>query len=177
MLDHDRDDLNTLPTLPESFESDVLVCDDFRGLIGFIDAATILLNATDDVGVRTAVQITIYQMRLANGIDPEWDDIPRFYVGNEFLNSFQHHNPSQTHSTKFLQSIVETINNVNMSRTHSIRTGAGGGNPQRIRKKDRAKAFRRDIDKEYHLHYWICEDGIVEFASINFPHDDFSIPE
>lgn len=36
--------------------------------------------------------------------------------------------------------------------------------------------MRRDIDDEYHLHYWQCRNGAVEIASI-VVHNDFSIPE
>jgi hypothetical protein len=52
--------------------------------------------------------------------------------------------------------------------------GKGGNEPQQKRGQD--KAWRRDIDYEYHLHYWECDDGSVEFASV-VTHNDFSIPE
>lgn len=177
MLEHERDDLGTPPAPPEYFEGDVLACDDFRGLIGCLDEATILLKAADAVGVETAVHIAVYKARLARSMDPDWDDVPRFRVGNGFLNSFQSHNPSQILSANLLQSVVDALEGTNMARTHALRTGAGGGNPQRVRKSDRAMAYRRDIDSEHHLHYWVCEEGIVELASMSFPHDDFKIPE
>ena len=176
-LEHDRDDLGVPPAPPEFFDGDVLVCDDFRGLIGCLDEATILLKAVDAVGVETAVRIAVYKTRLARRTDPDWDDVPHFRVGYGFMNSFQSHNPSQPLSANLLQSVVEALEGTNMARTHPLRTGAGGGNPQRVRKSDHAKAWRRDIDSEHHLHCWVCEEGIVELASMSFPHDDFSIPE
>ena len=176
MLEHDRTDLDGLPTPPEYFDGDVLICDDFRGLIGGLDEATILLKATDTLGVETAVHIAVYKARLARGTEPHWDDVPRFRVGNRFLESFQSHHPSRPLSANLLQSVVDALEYTNMARTHALRTGVGGGNPQIVRQGDQAKAWRRDIDSEHHLHYWVCEDRIVELASMSFPHDDYTIP-
>ena len=58
--------------------------------------------------------------------------------------------------------------------THALRSGAGGGNRQRMRGKD--SAWRRDVDYEYHLHYWECEAGNVELANL-VVHNEFSISE
>ncbi len=177
LLVHERDDLGAPPAPPDYFDGDVLVCDDFRGLIGCLDESTILIKAADAVGVETAVRIAVFKGRLVRGIAPDWDDVPRFRVGSEFLESFQSRTPSQPLSANLLQSIVDALEGTNMARTHALRTGAGGGNPQRVRKSDQAKAWRRDIDSNHHLHYWICEEGLMELASMSFPHDDFTIPE
>jgi hypothetical protein len=74
---------------------------------------------------------------------------------------------------KILRSIVETIKGQNLPAVHALRTGPGGNDPQRMRGSD--KAQRRDIDREFHLHYWECADGTVELASVVY-HNDFSIP-
>jgi len=176
-LEHERDDLSEPPSPPDYFDGDVLVCDDFRGLIGCLDEATILIKAADSVGAETAIRIAVYKARLARGMAPDWDDIPNFRVGHEFLSSVQGLNPSRQLSGNLLQAIVDTLEKCSMARTHALRTGASGGNPQRVRKCDQAKAWRRDIDSEHHLHYWGCEKGIVELASMSFPHDDLTIPE
>jgi hypothetical protein len=42
--------------------------------------------------------------------------------------------------------------------------------------RGRDKAQRRDIDYEFHLHYWECANGTIELASV-VHHNDFSIPE
>ena len=73
-----------------------------------------------------------------------------------------------------LRAIVETLERTQMTDTHALRTGLGGGDPARMRGDDRA--MRRDIDRQYHLHYWQCADGTVELASV-VVHNDFSIPE
>ena len=177
MLEHDRKDLDIPPELPVFFEGDVFVCDDFRGLIECLDTAYILLSATNAIDVQTAVHIAIYKARLDRGMDPDWKGLPRFCVGKEFLNTFLDHHPTQTLAARLLQSMVDTLERNNMNKTHALRTGAGGENPQRIRQKDQAKAFRRDIDRDHHLHYWYRNDGLVEFASMSYPHDNFEIPE
>jgi hypothetical protein len=74
------------------------------------------------------------------------------------------------------RSIAETVDRLKLAATHALREGQSGGAPQRHRSTDGATAWRRDIDYEYHLHYWECSDGTVELASMG-PHNDFSIPE
>lgn len=78
-------------------------------------------------------------------------------------------------ASKILRSIIETIKGQNLSAVHALRTGSGGNDPQRVRDSDKAKAQRRDIDREFHLHYWELADGTVELASVVY-HNDFLIP-
>ena len=53
-LEHERNDIPTLPSPPEFFEGDVLVCDDFQGLIECLDEAAIFVSASDNPGVELA---------------------------------------------------------------------------------------------------------------------------
>lgn len=177
LLEHQRTDLTAIPTPPEYFEGDVLVCDDFRGLIECLDEAAILLKAADDVGVLTAIRIAVYKSRLACGSVPEWDRVPALRVGCSFRASFHGIHPTQQLASGLLRAIVETLEQTNLAATHMLRTGHGGDDPQRMRESDKAGAWRRDVDREHHLHYWKCQDGTVEIASMSFPHDDFTIPE
>lgn len=176
-LEHERDDLIAIPQPPEYFEGNVLVCSDFRGLIEGLDEAAILLEATDDIGIETAIRIAAYKSLLEQGQAPEWDDVPDHRVGHAFRSSLQGIHPAQQFASRLLRAIVETLEQANMAATHRLRTGPRGGDPQRVRARDQAQAWRRDIDREHHLHYWNCEDCTVEIASVSFPHDDFSIPE
>lgn len=176
-LEHERDDLHDIPMSPEVFEGDVLVCDDFRGLIECLDESAILLKANDEVGIETAIRIAVYKSRLARKAAPEWDDIPPHRIGQEFRSSFQGIHTTLQLAARLLRAIVETLEQANMPATHWLRIGPGGDDPQRVREIDQAKAWRRDIDQEHHLHYWSCEDGTVELASVSFPHNDFTIPE
>lgn len=176
-LEHQRDDLRSLPTPPEYFEGDVLVCDDFRGFVECLDEAAILRKSNDDIGIETAIRIAVYKYRLESSASPEWDDVPNYRIGRAFRSSLQRINLTQQLASKLLRAIVETLEQNNMAATHWLRTGPGGDDPQLVREKDGAKAWRRDIDREHHLHYWACDNGIVEIASVSFPHDDFTIPE
>ncbi|HUJ08532.1 MAG TPA: hypothetical protein VL171_00760 [Verrucomicrobiae bacterium] len=176
-LEHERYDLTAYPSPPNYFEGDVLACDDFRGLLQCLDEATILLNATDEVGIQTAIQIAVYKARLAREMEPDWDDVPQYRVGHAFWGRLQELGSAQQISANLLRAIVDTLEGASMARTHALRTGPGGGNPQRERKRDQAKAWRRDIDSEHHLHYWACEGGLVEIAWVGFPHKDITIPE
>ena len=177
LLEHERDDLGSMPEPPAYFDGDVLVCDDFRGLVECLDEAAILLRAGDGLGVETAIRVALYKQRLVFNATPAWDDVPAYRVGGKFLASFQDLSPTQELADRILRAVVATLEGANMKATHALRTGPGGNDPQRRRRSDSAKAWRRDVDRDRHLHYWECADGLVELASASFPHDDFSIPE
>jgi hypothetical protein len=175
VIDHDRDDLSALPTHPEMFEGNVLICDDFRGLIECLDESSILASSTDNVGLETAIRIALYKSRLERGEDPDWDDLRGLRIGGSFFETVKMLCRDQASSfrAKVLRAIIETLDGENMAAVHVLRTGSGGGDPQRMRGAD--GAMRRDIDYEFHLHYWQCDDGTVELASV-VTHNDFTIP-
>lgn len=74
-----------------------------------------------------------------------------------------------------VRSCVETILGQSMAATHHLRRGLGANEPQRVRARDRAGAWRRDVDHELHLHYWDTPHG-PELAAV-VVHADMSIPE
>jgi hypothetical protein len=176
-IDHDRDDIGQLPIPPECFEGKVLVCEDFKGLLACLEECVILLRAEDDLGIRTAIRVALFKSRLANGFDPDWNDMPSFSIGNSFRESFHRNHPTEDLAGRLLRAIIETLEQINLSATHWLRAGSGGKDPQRMRSSDQAKAWRRDVDRDYHLHYWVSQDHTVEFAWLGYPHDDFTIPE
>ena len=174
-LEHFRDDIPVLPSPPEYFEGDVLACDDFEGLIDCLDESTILVGASDDLGIELAVRIALFKYKILQGGPPDWGAVIVPVLGSSFRESCQRICANQGDSVppKILRSIVETIEGLNVSAVHALRTGSGGNDPQRKRGSDIAK--RRDIDNEFHLHYWECGDGTIELASVVY-HNDFSIP-
>jgi len=175
-LEHSRDDIPALPSPPELFEGDVLVCDDFRGLIECLDESAILVGASDDLGVELSVRIALFKYDISQGGFPDWSGVIVPTIGSGFRVLCQQVCADQGDSVppKILRSILETVQGNNLSAVHALRTGTGGNDPQRMRGSD--KAQRRDIDREFHLHYWECADGTVELASVVY-HNDFSIPE
>lgn len=178
-VEHSRDDLNELPIPPAMFKGAVPICDDFRRLIQCLNESSILVSSTDSLGLETAIRIALYKSRLGRDKDPDWDDPQALRIGHRFVNSVQESCRDQGDSfpAKVLRAIVETLDEENMTAAHALRIRPGGGSPQRRRVADGAGAMRRDIDQDHHLHYWLCNDRVVELASVNYPHDNFWIPE
>ena len=176
-IEHSRDDIKGLVCSPEFFEGDVLVCDDFRGLIKCLDESTILIGASDDFGVELAIRIALYKYDIEQGDFPDWSGMIVPTIGVKFREFCQQVCIDQGTSLppKIIRTIVDTVKGKYLYAVHPLRTGVGGNNPQRIRDLDKAKAQRRDIDNEFHLHYWDCIDGTIELASVVY-HNDFNIP-
>jgi hypothetical protein len=179
-IEHERSELSTmLPSFPEHFEGEVLACDNFRGLLECLDECSILRNARDGAGIELAIRIKLYKSRLARSVEPNWDEVRGMRIGPNFGMSIRSCCKA-AHAAlpnSALRAVIETIDGLHMEAVHALRTGPGGNDPQRVRGRDGARAWRRDVDWEYHLlHYWKLEDGTVEFASIGV-HNDFAIPE
>lgn len=174
-FEHQRTDLPPLPSPPDFFEGDVLACDNFEGLVECINEAAILVGASDNLGIDLAIRLALFKHSINQGETPEWGTFPTPKIGVKFRETCQTccNNIGAALPPKILRAIVETALGQNMAAVHALRTGPGGNAPQRLRGED--KAQRRDIDREFHLHYWECEDGSVELASIVY-HNDFSIP-
>jgi hypothetical protein len=98
-----------------------------------------------------------------------WNFGPKFFTTAGALG-FLH---SSQKAKTVLRACAETILRLNLQFTHPLRIGHGPNDPQKMRGKD--KAWRRDIDYEFHLHYWETPLGI-EFGSVVI-HNDFTIPE
>ncbi len=175
-LEHERTDIPELPCPPEYFEGDVMACDNFRGLIECLDEAAILVGASDNQGIELSIRISLFKYSIAQSEEPDWSNVLNFRVGAKFRELCQQCCTDQGDSLppKILRSITETIKGQNLPDVHVLRTSSGGNAVQRLRGDD--KAQRRDIDREFHLHYWECSDGTTELASVVY-HDDFSIPE
>ncbi len=172
-IEHTRSDIGDLPTPPEYFEGTILACANFHTLLAIIDETIVWQLSEDLVALKTAVQIATYKSRLERGLDPDWDGIPGFSFGHSFFGTAKAYAQSDSLITRTLRSMVETLDGLNLADTHRLRVGKGGNSPPIVRGED--EAWRRDIDEEYHLHYWKCPDGLVEFASI-VTHNDYSIP-
>lgn len=104
-------------------------------------------------------------------------DSGRFELGREFLQSVQESGIGQTpaRSRALLRACSETILNLNPGATHALRHGPEPTQRPRLRAKDGARAMRRDIDYEFHLHYWVTDAG-PEFSRV-VTHNDFAIAE
>jgi hypothetical protein len=178
-IEHERDDLlSGVPTPPEYFEGDILACDDFRGFLTCIDESTVLTAATDVAGVEIAIRIRLYKSRLERYEEPNWDNVGGMVIGDHFEDVIREccRGADPGFPDRALRAACEAVDKQNLRSVHVLRTGPGGNDPQRRRSYDNAKAWRRDIDREYHLHYWELPDGPIELASVGV-HNDFVIPE
>lgn len=95
-------------------------------------------------------------------------------LGRDFFHSIDalHVTRNRTLLFSLIDCMKAVLNRENEDQCHRLRTGAGGNDPPRT--QGNAVAWRRDIDREFHLHYWILGSDI-EFASV-VVHNDFSIP-
>lgn len=141
-----------------------------------IDPITIWKNAEDEESYSEALEIYIHQRRHRQGDDEKpvfpWSFGSEFITGLKglkFLNKDEE-------IAKLLRTLAAAVLNENLQNTHPLRRGKGGDDPQRVRERDGAKAWPRDIDRKFHLHYWQTSDEI-EFAWAAYPHDDYYIPE
>jgi len=144
-----------------------------KGKRDFQQILTIWRNAEDTETYRAALDIYIHQRTdKQNRISVSWS------FGSEFIKSLKKLKflNKDEEIVKLLRTLAETLLSENFQATHCLRIGKGGNDPQKIRKKDGAGAWRRDIDRDFHLHYWKTSDEI-EFAWAAHPHDDYYIPE
>ena len=176
-VEHARDDLVTLQ-MPEDLESELQVCDDLPGFIGRMDECMLLRDAVDDNQIHAACRIALFKDRRARGDDIEWDDLVGWRIGVQFREKVHEccRNMPASFAGRLLRAVRETIDGENLAETRPLRTGAGGNNPQRTRRRDGATAWRRSIDNEYRLHYWRLEGGVTEFSWVA-GHNDYYIPE
>jgi hypothetical protein len=175
-IEHSRDDLKDVPLAPDRFESSVLVCSSVQHFLRCLDGIEIMGLARNVHDIKGAIQISLFQVYSSRVANFDWKNLPEFKLGRHFFQSLVdcHAMSGSGLIERLMRSVIETVCRENMSDTHALRTGSGGDNPQRSRGKD--MAWRRDVDREYHLHYWECASGIVELANL-VVHNDFSISD
>jgi hypothetical protein len=175
-IEHSRNDLGGLPMAPAYFEGSTSVCSSFHRLLMTLDEVGILRWAKTGIHVATAVKVGLYKKFASGGNALPWEELPAFEIGHEFFASLEAHHVASASglAERLLRAIIETICRENLGATHALRTGRGGGDPQKMRGKD--AAWRRDVDYEYHLHYWECATESVELAAV-VVHNDPSIPD
>jgi hypothetical protein len=175
-LEHHRDDIESFPESPAYLKGSVLVCQTFQELVKNFDENALWREADNEIKMALAIKIALYKLCLERGLEPKIENFMVFSFGYHFFATAKACSQTNPDSLvgRIIRAMVETIDNTNLADTHALRMGKGGNELQHKRGQD--KAWRRDIDYEYHLHYWECEDGSVKFASV-VTHNDFYIPE
>ena len=83
-------------------------------------------------------------------------------------------NASADFPRKLLRAVAQTIDGQSLAAARWLRVNQGANSPQRRRSCDQARAWRRSIDNEYRLHYWVLASGRVELAWVG-PHNEYVI--
>lgn len=160
-------------TMPLNLSGRFGTCTNLADLDSLLDAVIIWSQSSSHDGYNRSIHVHITQrsQQSENSQLDSWTYGSAFFESAKVLGFLEDHGKI----ARLLRSISETILMENMAATHWLRTSRGGNASQKIRSSDGAKAWRRDIDHEFHLHYWETAAGI-EFASV-VPHSDMSIPE
>jgi hypothetical protein len=163
--------------LPHTISGCLNSCVNPNSLYLFIDALKVWLTADCEKFYKQAITIYVYRENCQLENPKSKSKLSSWSFGHRFLKTAKNLNflDDEIKIKILLRACAETILEENLSATHWLRTGKGANNPQKKRKKDKAGAWRRDIDREYHLHYWQTSSG-PEFASV-VVHNDMSIPE
>lgn len=159
---------------PLEFDEELLVCNQPQQLLTMLDPVSVWMNgaANNDLIVQ-GLALTIKVVQVIGLVD----ETPPWGFGRDFIVSAKNlgfgHEPDKIR--RLQRACVETILDRNTDDTHHLRTGQGANDPQRIRNVDGAGAWRRDIDRHFHLHYWKIGTR-VEFANV-VPHNEFGITD
>ncbi len=148
-------------------------CDCSRSAFSALEPVEIWMH---EEKYENAIRISVVRSEQRLGRDTP-DDSPPFKLGTEFARSIRESGTDQTPARvrALLRACVETILGENMGATHALREGPEPARPPIVRARDGARAMRRDVDYEFHLHYWVTETG-PEFSRV-VTHNDFRIAE
>jgi hypothetical protein len=144
----------------------------FKEFCTKIEPAIIWINAQNDLCIKMAVYIKIFQ--YDEKVDYINQDIkPNFVLYDTFFKSMRDLNfhSDEAKIDILLRALFEEILNLNMKDTHELRVGKSGGSKQ-IEHLG-YNGWRRDIDYEYHLHYWRKGDSLI-FTDV-VSHNNFNI--
>jgi hypothetical protein len=174
ILEHTREDLGDLGGLPKAFEGRFLICEGIRDFLLALDERVLWQRSIGNDDVEMAIKVALFKERVRRNEPAAWHDLPRFHLNERFFDSVRERGALQNFplAQSSIRAIVEAIEGRQMADTHMLRIGAGPNDPQVMRGSD--AAWRRDIDRVYHLHYWACGGGLLELACL-VPHNTFEI--
>lgn len=170
------------PEPPPGYEysNDVPACNLPDELLTEIDEFLLWSEARSEAELKAAIKIALYKNGDANrDVDSLDDGMLKIRLHDNFVLTAIEVTKSQGKSfpQKILQTILATVEGLTTGKPHPLRVGSGGNDTDRIRASDGASAWRRDIDRDCHLHYWKCRSDVLEFAHATTDHDDYFCPE
>lgn len=146
----------------------------YRGTVSLLDEENLIswfMNA-DDLAL-----IDVFSLRAAREANECWKIVGNMRtmlsLGREFRESarrlgFMH---ERQKIEKLLRVCADVLHGRNLENGHWLRVGKGANDQQKTRGQWRA--WRHDVDREFHLHYWKFGSRI-ELANV-VTHDDFDI--
>jgi hypothetical protein len=175
ILEYEGEDLAYLPELPNEFEGRSVICERFHDYLMAVDEGILWQKALGNEGLERSIWLAAYKSRAKRGEPDAWNTRLPLRINPQFYASVVSYGAQENPvvARGALRAILETIESTNMADTHQLRTGNGPNDREVTRGDD--IAWRRDVDYEHHLHYWICPGGLIELSCLSYPHDNFTI--
>lgn len=148
----------------------------FETLYGFcIDITSpefIWKNANDKKDFEMAIRVSIMQECRYDCISKAVENHD-FYLQDSFFECINdlHFQNIDSKVLATLRALKEVVLDLNLAETHWLRINAGANSKQK--KHNGYSGWRKDIDYEYHLHYW-SKSNEIKFANI-FSHNTYVI--
>lgn len=152
---------------PICLSSTFEICKTIARLYLSLDAVSVCANGTSQTSIEKAIIAATHQAT------PDLPSLPPFRLGPLFADSCRRLGffESRAKTAVLLRACAETVLGTAFRDCHPLRTSSGGNAPQI--KRDNMSAWRRDIDYEYHLHYWSSDAGPFFVKVVR--HEDMSI--
>lgn len=160
-------------TIPFKIDHSFYCCSKYNDLYKIIDPVNLWVNTTDENVYQMAIKLNT--LKVANDLAKQIsiEDLNNFSFGRDFFKTAKLNNflKNESNTKNLLKSISDLLLGINLSKTHHLRINKGGDSPPK--KRDNYIAWRKDIDYEYHVHYW-SDGNSFEFASI-VTHNNYDI--
>jgi len=146
----------------------------FEGLLHAYDPAELWRSADAVDQLQLAFRIAFVRSMASRGQHVYMSHLPAFRFGSRFVRTLEGcgFRARGGAADRLLRSMVDALAHENLREVHALRVDKGPESPQMKRGAD--LAWRRDIDDEWHLHYWAGPSGI-EFGIVG-PHNCFDLP-
>lgn len=159
-------------TLPSEFVADgsFNCCSEFEQLIIKINYPYLWSNCNSKKGFERLVYLFSLSKKIELGIQ---NKMIQFEFGDKFMSTTVNlkFKNEKAKCERLLRAMSDLILDINLGSTHALRVGVGGNSSQI--ESNGFKAWRKDIDYEFHLHYWKSGARII-FANV-VTHNDFEI--
>lgn len=155
------------PQFQVNVDQFVTACSDVNAILSTLNAVNVWREIETTDGKLFAIRIAAEQIRGNSAVS-------RVEIGGSFIDSVTAFNFDQDagKASRLLSACAEVAVGMKLNQIHAIRTSKTG-NARQLR-RGAAKAWRKDIDHDFHLHYWELADGSIRLASVA-AHSDSSI--